>query len=192
MSCRAKSKRAIRLPPNASLAEIIDRRLDKQESLKTLMIISKLKRVKKSKGLSKADLEEVCRWKSPRAISLIRKNEPSRIRRITKQAFAIRNEKERIARLTSLQGVGIPMASAILMLTGQKRYGVLDIRVWQLLYAVGSVTRNPRGRSFTANHWYQYLCILRQYAKNKNVSVRDVERSLFKSHKEIQQGRLYD
>lgn len=190
MPCQHRNKKAIRLPQNASISGLIDDRLDKRESPKTARTIKVLRRVRKSRGLSKADLEEICRWKSPRAISLIRQNEPARIRRITKLSFATKDERKRIALLTSLRGVGIPMASAILMLTGPKRYGVIDIRVWQLLYALGSVQGNPRGRSFTSDNWHQYLMILRHHAKRKGVSVRNVERSLFRLHKEFQQGRL--
>lgn len=186
MPCQDRNKKAIRLPQNASIAELIDGQLDKQESPKTARTIQALRRVRKSRGLSKADLEEVCRWKSPRAISLIRQNEPARIRRITKLSFATRDEEKRIALLTTLRGVGIPMASAILMLTGPKRYGVIDIRVWQLLYALGSVQSNPRGRSLTSVNWHEYLMILRHHAKRLNVTARDVERSLFMYHKKAQ------
>ena len=192
MRCQKRSKKAIQIPQNVSLAELINSRLDRQESPKTAKTIRLLRRVKKSRGLSKADLEEVCRWKSPRAISLIRQNEPARIRRITKLAFATRDEKKRIALLTSLRGVGIPMASAILMLTGPKRYGVIDIRVWQLLYALGSVESNPRGRFLTSDNWHEYLMILRHHAKRLSVTAREVERNLFMYHKRTQRGLLYD
>ena len=83
------------------------------------------------------------------------------------------------------------MASAILMLLDPKRYGVIDIRVWQLLHQVGTVTRNPRGVGFNFKNWYQFLVILRHLAKKLGVSARDVERTLFIVHKEYQAGRLY-
>ena len=84
------------------------------------------------------------------------------------------------------------MASAILTLINPERYGVLDIRVWQLLYALKSVRVNPRGQNFNFKNWYQYLCKLRFHAKELGVSVRVVERTLFSYHQEIQNGLLYD
>jgi hypothetical protein len=83
------------------------------------------------------------------------------------------------------------MASAILMLTRPERYGVIDIRVWRLLHALGSVRKNSRGTGFTFNNWFNYLSIIRYHAKRLGVSARDVERTLFKYHKEIQVGPLY-
>lgn len=84
------------------------------------------------------------------------------------------------------------MASAILTLIDPRRYGVLDIRVWQLLFAIGSVRGNPRGRGFSFNHWYHYLRKLRYFAKELRVSVRTVEWTLFEYHKKVQKGKLYD
>lgn len=84
------------------------------------------------------------------------------------------------------------MASAILTLIDPKRYGVIDIRVWQLLFTIHSVSGNPQGRGFNFNHWYHYLCKLRYYAKTLRVSARIVERTLFEYHKKVQKGRLYD
>lgn len=46
------------------------------------------------------------------------------------------------------------MASSILMLTNPNRYGVIDIRVWQLLFKMGSVTRNPEGIGFDFKQKY--------------------------------------
>ena len=84
------------------------------------------------------------------------------------------------------------MASAILTLVDPKRYGVIDIRVWQLLFAIKSVRKKPKGKDFTFKDWYHYLCKLRYHAKELGVSVRAVERTLFYYHKEIQDGVLYD
>ena len=93
--------------------------------------------------------------------------------------------------LTSLDGVSVPTASAILTLVDPKRYGVLDIRVWQLLYTIGVVTKNPAGVGFSFDNWRQFLMILRIFAKRFNVKARDIERTLFWAHEKHQKGRLY-
>ncbi len=94
--------------------------------------------------------------------------------------------------LTILDGVNVPMASAILTLIDPTRYGVIDIRVWQLLFAIDSVRKNPQGRRFNFDHWHHYLRELRSYAKELRVPARAVERTLFEYHKKVQRGRLYD
>ena len=83
------------------------------------------------------------------------------------------------------------MASAILTLLDPRRYGVIDIRVWQLLHALGEVTKKSSGVGFNFNNWYQFLMKLRYLAKKLRVSARDIERSLFFAHQANQKGTLY-
>lgn len=94
--------------------------------------------------------------------------------------------------LTSLRGVNVPMASAILTLIDPRRCGVIDIRVWQLLFRIRSVTKKPRGQGFTFRDWYHYLRKLRYHASELKVPVRMVEYTLFKCHQKFQKGRLYE
>lgn len=74
------------------------------------------------------------------------------------------------------------MASAILMLLEPDRYAVIDIRVWQLLRGRGAVYGNAAGASFTFRQWVTYLGVVRRLSSEVGVSVRDVERTLFKLH----------
>jgi hypothetical protein len=83
------------------------------------------------------------------------------------------------------------MASAILMLLSPRRYGVIDIRVWQLLHDKGVVTENPGGTGFTATQWSMFLRIIRDLSVELGVSARDVERTLFNVHQSRQKGLLY-
>ena len=101
-------------------------------------------------------------------------------------------EKRKIKLLTQLRGVSIPVASTILTLTDPENYGVIDIRVWQVLYLYGLVSAKPRGRNFNFNDWYNYLMKSRELADKFGVKVRDIERTLFLYHVRIQQGRLYE
>lgn len=91
----------------------------------------------------------------------------------------------------TLRGVSVPMASSISMLLNPRRYGVIDIRAWQLLHAAGAVTGRPSGVGFSFSHWDQFLTILRYFAKRFNVKARDIERALFRAHRKSQKGRLY-
>jgi len=83
------------------------------------------------------------------------------------------------------------MASALLTLMDPRRYGVIDIRVWQLLHKVGTVTKNEAGIGFNSNNWSEFLMVLRYFARKYGVKARDIERTLFLVHREYQTGRLY-
>lgn len=161
------------------------------EDQETRDAMRRVRLARKRGYLTKSDLEAVCHWKSPRAMRLIRRNGALRIRKATEAAFSTRSERSKIEQLTSLFGVSVPMASAILMLADPKRYGVIDIRVWQLLHRIGAVTKNPSGRSLSFRNWYQFLMILRHFAKEFRVKPRDIELTLFRIHRDHQEGNLY-
>jgi hypothetical protein len=83
------------------------------------------------------------------------------------------------------------MASAVLTLVDPRRYGVIDIRVWQLLHARGAVTRNAAGVGLGAGNWQQFLAVIRHFARKLRIKARDVERALFDAHRAGQRGLLY-
>jgi hypothetical protein len=178
--------------PYANLETLVGEYLSNDESEATAELINQLRAARKRGWLRRSELEAVCYWKSPRTIHHIRANTPAKIRAATSAAIATRSERLRFEQLTQLKGVSAPMASAILMLLYPKRYGVIDIRVWQVLIDVGTVTKNPRGVGFGFNNWYQYLMTIRHLAKRFDVKARDIERTLFLVHKVYQKGVLYE
>src|SRR6185436_5539613 len=98
----------------------------------------------------------------------------------------------RLEALLQLEGVSVAMASAVLMLLDPKRYGVIDIRVWQFLYATGAVSENEKGVHFSLKNWLQFLAILRRLSTRLHVTARGIERTLFNLHKAHQEHRLYE
>jgi len=173
------------------VSELLVNVLTREESPATRQLILDLRGARRRGYLTKREFLEICRWKSPRALRLCESNSPDRIRRRSATALASRNERTRFNALTDLHGVGAPTASAILTLTNPRRYGVLDIRVWQVLHALGSVTTKPGGAGFAFDDWHHYLVTLRDHAKTLGVSVRTVEYSLFLYHQRVQRGPLY-
>ncbi len=173
------------------VAAILANELTREESPATRQLIDDLRVVRRRGYLTKREFLTICRWKSPRAIRLCESNSPDRIRRHSATALASGNERTRFEALTDLHGVGAPTASAILTLINPRRYGVLDIRVWQLLRELGSVTTKPGGAGFVFDDWHDYLVTLRGHAKTLGVSVRTVEYSLFLYHQRVQRGPLY-
>jgi hypothetical protein len=178
--------------PFVTLEQALRSRLSRIEEPQTSRLIAELSGARKRGYLRKYELLLACRWKSPRSLPLVRRNSDERVRTVTGTAFGTRSEGEKISRLTHLSGVSIPTASAILTLTDPRRYGVIDIRVWQLLFALGCVDRKPGGVGFRPDHWVDFLRILRSAARRFGVGARDVERTLFRIHREYHEGLLYN
>jgi hypothetical protein len=175
-----------------SLRQLLRQELIADEDAGTKALIHGLRHVKRAREFSRHQFLAMCRWKSPRAMGRCRRNSARTIRRISRAALATRSERKRMNLLRTLRGVSVPMASAILTLVDPNRYGVLDIRVWQLLFAIDSVRTNPRGVGFSFKNWYDYLRRLRYHAREIGVSARTIERTLFEYHREVQQGKLYE
>src|SRR5437879_4617054 len=148
---------ALRRLPYKRLQELIGSHLSTREYPDTQRVIDGLREAKKRGYITKPELVEVCWWKSARGMKHIKRNRPEMIRTVTRGAFKTRSERKKLELLTSLHGVGVPMASSILTLTNPKRYGVIDIRVWQLLFEMGSVDGNGKGVGFKFDQWHRFL-----------------------------------
>src|SRR5215467_15296436 len=177
--------------PFEKVSVLLKHHLSTEEDPKTAALIRELKQARVRGYLTRKELEKVCSWKSARAIHLIKRNSSARVRTATQLALATRSERRRLEALRILDGVSVPMASAILTLLDPRRYGVIDIRVWQLLFALGEVAKKSSGVGFNFKNWYQFLMKLRYFAKKLRVSARDIERRLFFAHQANQKGTLY-
>jgi hypothetical protein len=178
--------------PYRSLRALLRRELRVEEHPETAALIRRLTHVKAAGRFTRAEFLAMCRWKSPRSRRHYERNTAAAIRRASAAALGARRERERIACLVALPGVSVATASAILTLIDPRRYGVLDIRCWQLLFRIRSVAGNARGRAFTISQWEQYLDRLRGHARALGVSARAIEYTLFHCHRKLQRGRLYD
>ncbi len=182
----------LRRLPYTTLHELLVRELVPVEHDATAELIASLRHVRRLGYFTRREFLQMCRWKSPRAVRHFAANSPARIRRVSAAVLAARDERRRLTLLLSLRGVNVPMASAILTLLEPGRYGVIDIRAWQVLVALGAVGRHPDGRGFTFDDWSRYLRTLRRHARDLGVTVRCVERTLFECHRKFQVGLLYD
>lgn len=174
-----------------TIEELIKSELNNEEEPKSLELIKKMSSVKEKGHCTKEEFLEICIWKSARPKKHYLENTEEEIIETTKKVFSTKLEKRKIELLTKLNGLLIPTASAILAVTDPKNYGIIDIRVWQILYLYGAVKNNPKGVDLDFDNWYSYLMKLRYYAKKFNVNARDIERTLFYHHRKIQEGKLY-
>jgi len=184
---------SVRRLPYRNLGSLLQAEVPKRrnEDEKDRKLFEELSHSYRRGYLTKPELVEICMWKSPRAIRRIKSNSEDMVRRATGEAFTTKFEKRKMEALMELRGVGIPMASSILTLTNPKDYGVIDIRVWSLLYKLGAVNSNRKGANFTFKQWYRYLSILRYFARKFGVKAREIELTLFRYHQSQQIGNLY-
>ena len=176
--------------PYRSVDALLRRELVAEDAA-TEALLARLARVKRRGWFTRGEFLRMCRWKSPRAFRHYASNPAARVRRVSRAVLAARSERRRLALLTRLRGVSVPTASAILTLIDPRRYGVLDIRAWQLLFGLGAVDRKPAGRGFAPRDWLDYLAQLRLHARRLGVTARAVEYTLFQCHRRFQKGRLY-
>jgi hypothetical protein len=175
-----------------ALAHRLRRLVFPAEDPGTAALIRALRIVRRRGEFTRAELLVMARWKSPRAEAHYRRNRAAAVRAISRGVLASRSERARMELLTRLHGVSVPVASAILTLLDPRRYGVLDIRVWQLLHATDPSLGNPRGQGFTVEQWERFLAVLRAEARRRRVTPRALEWALFHAHRTLQRGRLYD
>jgi hypothetical protein len=181
----------VRRPRYTTLDALLRGELVREEDPATAALIQDLATVSVRGAFTRAEFRRMCRWKSPRARLLWEANSAHRVRAVARAVLATRSERRRMELLTSLHGVGVPIASAILTLIDPRRYGVLDIRCWQLLFTIRSVNTNQRGQGFTIPQWEEYLSALRHHARRLGVTARTIEYSLFECHRKLQRGLLY-
>ncbi len=173
------------------LVSLVRAHLGTDEDEETTRLVRELRRARRRGYLTARELEAVCRWKSPRAIWHVRSNAPAAVRAATSVALGTRDEEGRVRALLVLNGVSVPMASSVLMLLDPRRYGAIDIRVWQLLERSGHVSGNRAGVGLRVPQWLQFLAVVRELADALGVTARDAERALFDIHRRRQQGTLY-
>lgn len=164
----------------------------KREPDERFIDLSRTAQIALARGyFKKSEVFEICRWKSHRRAGLSLLNSDDQVRTTTSRAFGAKDERTRIEQLILLKGVGIPTASALLATTDPARYGVIDIRAWQLFFTAGIVNRNKGGKNLSVAHWLAYIEALRGIALRVNSTPRLVERSLYEAHKQSQETPLY-
>ena len=175
----------------SNLTELIKENLKNDETEDALELIKFLGDVNKKGYLTKNQFYKVAMWKTPRPKKHYLRNSEKHVINISKLVMSSQDDSEKITLLISLKGVSIAVASSLLTIINSRDYGIIDIRVWQLLYLYGEVNTKPKGQGFSLNDYLSYLKILRKYALQFNVDVRDIERTLFFHHRKIQEGNLY-
>jgi thermostable 8-oxoguanine DNA glycosylase len=125
-------------------------------------------------------------WKSARQKPNYLQNK-NNVESISKDAFLIHDELEKMDKLCSLKGVGIPTASAILTIVYPENYAVIDVRCIEMLQELGYSIK----KTVTPNNWLKYLEIIRGIAQENHITAREVDKALFAMHRELLDGQDY-
>ena len=123
--------------------------------------------------LTKEELHKIARWKSTRRANLTLENTDDLIKEITEMAFTATDDWTKLLTLTQLRGIGQPTASAILHLYDEEDYPILDIHA---LWSVGLPWKARNSYPF----WLDYLQFCQAVANRNNVSMRDLDKALWK------------
>ena len=117
-------------------------------------------------------LVTIFEWKTKgRGRSRLRRNSDDEIADALNLASHAKTERAAVAVLLGLQGVHVPVASAILTAIDPERYTVIDFRA---LEALGCDSKDR-----SVNFYLAYLKACRQLASKHGVTLRNLDRALW-------------
>jgi len=129
------------------------------------------------------EFRRVCTWKASRAARRWRDRTEEEVVTATRNAIRCGNDEARMELLLAgLKGVRVPIASAILAAYDPRKYGVIDVRAWQALFALGLVREKPSGTELAVQDWCAYVKLLRRYAHALGTTPRRLDFSLWLFH----------
>lgn len=124
---------------------------------------------------SRLDLLEIMKWKSERRVGLLAYNTDAELFEALDIAIAAKEQRTGMAVLCGLDGVGVPMASAILTALqqpmGVEMYTVID---WQALQALGMRVDGP-----PLYFYLEYLDFCFELSEQTGHSSRTIDRALW-------------
>lgn len=139
--------------------------------------------------LTKTELYQLAHLNSTRSSYHVKRNPEGRIKKVTKAAFKIEDDFCRLALYTSLMGIGIPTASAILTSLNSKRHCVIDTRVWATLYNLNYFEKEKE--YFKADDYLKIIKIVREMASESDFSTAEIAYALFAYDVVHREGNLH-
>lgn len=141
--------------------------------------------------LQKSEFVSIALWKTRRQRMRYESNSESRVKNITRQAISATGDEEKVKILDQLDGVGVPIASAILTAIYPDKYCVIDYRAWRAAkwitgeFGLSSYQEYARFldsfRNYASlNSYLDFLKNVREIAIKYNMTPRRVEMALWK------------
>lgn len=163
-------------------ASLYDRGYPKRERDLQNEIMAGMKLARERGHLLLNDLESIGQWKAPRNVYRLINNTEEEIANATNNLFVpdVDINEESLTSLINLIGVSYPMASTILYYIFPHLYPVIDFRVMEM---VGGTTR------YNFDVWEEYVTLCQDTARRYKLTVRDVEKALWKCH-QVHDGNM--
>jgi len=127
----------------------------------------------KNRFLNREQLYEVACWKTHRKSKIVKNNPDEIVKDVTELALKITSEKYKIRILCTLDGIGIPRASAILTMDNPDEYGIIDRYTWLALKGKEKI-------GFNEKDWITYLEQIKGLAKKHGKTPREIDMALMK------------
>ena len=132
----------------------------------------------------------LAKLKSSQGMHHVALNESHIVEAVTRIAFSsqLEDERVRIGLLTSVRGVDIPRASALLCWTHPDRWPVIDRRAWTTLNHLGFVrtgARLERGsakqmmRAYSPKEWVDYVSLVKIASNAMGWSAMEIDQWLY-------------
>lgn len=139
--------------------------------------------------LTKAELYQLAHLNSTRSSYHVKKNDNNRVEKVTKVAYNLKDDFCCLVLYSSLKGIGIPTASAILTSLNSEKHCVIDTRVWATLYNLSYFTKEKE--SFKADDYLKIIKIVRKMAAETKYSSAEIGYALFAYDVINRQGNLH-
>ncbi len=172
------------------IKELIQRADNANDTKELTEYFQKLRSERSEFYLTLNELEKIFKWKLRSQYSRQLKhrnlNTNENIVAITRTAFGINHTNDeyetklKLKILTSISGVEIPVASAILTLCYPEKYSVIDFRNWKQIYK-----SEQRKTNYTAKEYSDYLKIIRNLAKHFSLTPQEVDIAIWQKDIEL-------
>lgn len=116
----------------------------------------------------------MCRLKTSRSKPRVERNSEDYIQEVTRIALTTQSERLKIEVLTLLEGVSWPTASLLLHYGCFNRYPILDFRALESLGVEAAKVQ------YNFDFWWKYVQFCRSLAAQAGVSMRTLDRALWK------------
>ena len=128
------------------------------------------------------DLEWIIEWKvrvfTKPTLKHLDKNDDEEIRARINEAVHESNIRTKVEALTSLSGIGVPVASAVLLFINPDLFTVIDKRAWNVLRETGYLEQELSDEP-TVDEYLLYLGACWAIANEYDVSLRTLDRALW-------------
>jgi thermostable 8-oxoguanine DNA glycosylase len=140
-------------------------------------ILDWISRQHEPKYLNKEYFVRLGRWKTPRYHDTRKANQEKTIIQVTRLAYRMQGDLNKLQILRSLRGVGIAVASTILYFLEPDRYAIFDYHVRNALNKKHCWDRGKDDN--TERAWLEYVDVMRKLAAQIGVDLRTLEKALF-------------